>query len=187
MDQSNKVTSIQAESLGSSSRYRPLVLFLESETCLLQAYQRMLKDAGYRFLGTSSEQEALRLLRTQRIELFGLNLTRPLNEVLGTNNEQEALRLQGTDPAGSVPDQLAASWLGRCQFVRQIKADKALSEIPLLVVSGFKKVKAMDMFQEAGVVLYRDLDGYLEKPFSPVDLVATIETILVRRGKLLRT
>jgi len=184
MNQSSEGTKLHAESSKNSSRDRPLILFLESEACLLQAYQSMLKEAGYRFLGTSSEQEALRLLRTQRIDLFGLNLTRPLSEVLGTNNEQEALRLLGTDPAGSVPDQLAASWLGRCQFIRQIKADKTLSEIPLLVISGFKKVMAMDMFQEAGVVLYRDLAGYLEKPFSPVDLVTTIEAILVRRGRL---
>jgi DNA-binding response OmpR family regulator len=132
-----------------STKNAPRILSLESEPSILEINRYFLEDAGYVFLGTCNEQEALHLLFTEPVDLFIQGLARGPGLI----------------------------WL--------MKSEPRLREIPVLVISGCTKVSGIDLFlKPAGLLLCRDLHGYLEKPFKVEDLLAFVETILIRRGKL---
>ena len=114
------------------------------------------------------------------LDLYRVILEGAGYQFLGTCDVQEALHLLRTEPIDLFIQNLA----GRVGLLRLIKSDQRLREIPVLVISAHGKVIGIDILKEAGLLLYRDLDGYLEKSFSAEDLFAFIETILVRRGKL---
>src|SRR5437016_6234247 len=108
-----------------STKTAPCILSLDDESSILELYGVIWKRAGYEFLGTCDEHEALHLLLTQPIDLFTQDLA-------------------------------DRTWL-----VRLMKSEIALREIPLLVISGYSKLVAIDILKKAGLVLYRDIDGYL--------------------------
>jgi DNA-binding response OmpR family regulator len=115
------------------------------------------------------------------LEFYRLVLEGEGYQFLGTCDVQEALHLLLTEPIDLFIQGLARGpgliWL--------MKSERRLREIPVLVISGCDKVTGIDLFlKQAGLLLYRDLAGYLEKPFEVDDLLAFVETILVRRGKL---
>src|SRR6266404_3395976 len=70
-DMADKIISQSGEG---KKVHPPRILSLESDTCILEFYRAKLEQAGYEFLGTCDEQEALRLLRTHPIDLFTQNL-----------------------------------------------------------------------------------------------------------------
>ena len=114
------------------------------------------------------------------LEIFRPDLEESGFELLTTSDEHEALQILLTQPIALFVVNLA----GRMWLLRLIKAEPRLRQLSVLVVSGYSKLGAIDMLRRAGLVLYRDLDGYLEKPFMPEDLFTFIGTILARRGRV---
>lgn len=141
--------------------------------------------AGSPGFPNNSPKDAPRILSLESepsiLELYRFFLEDAGYQFLGTCNVQEALHLLRTEPV----DLFIQSLAGLAGLIRLMKSEQRLREIPVLVISGCDKVTGIDLFlTEAGLLLYRDLDGYLEKPFSVEDLLTFVETILVRRGKL---
>jgi twitching motility two-component system response regulator PilH len=77
------------------------------------------------------------------------------------------------------------------KFLNEIKNDEQLKEIPIVVVSGVRKVTGVDMkhyleeqpFKERkkeilGVDIDITPDAFLEKPIDPSDLLATVNKFL---------
>ncbi len=131
----------------------------------------------------SSRKNARRILSLESepsiLEFYRFFLEAAGYHFLGTCDVQEALHLLLTESVDLFIQGLARGpgliWL--------MKSERRLRDIPVLVISGCDKVTGIDILEEAGLLLYRDLDGYLEKPFNPDDLVAFVETILTRCGR----
>src|ERR1041384_673688 len=125
-------------------------------------------------LSNNSTRRAPRILSLESdgfiLELYGLILRKLDCEFLGTCDEHEALHLLLTQPVDLFIQNLA----GRAWLLRLMKSEMLLPEIPVLLSSAYTKNWAIDMLKEAGLVLYRDLAGYLEKPCSPLDLLAFV-------------
>ena len=114
------------------------------------------------------------------LEIFRPTFEEMGNEFLTTNDEHKALQILLTQPVNLFILNLA----GRLRLLQLVKSEPALCQTPVLVVSGFRKLAAIDMLKRAGLVLYRDLDGYLEKPYTPEDLFSFVGAILARRAKV---
>jgi DNA-binding response OmpR family regulator len=65
------------------------------------------------------------------------------------------------------------------RLYRDIKGDAALAEVPVIVITGIQQDLA-PLF--TGKRTVPDIDGYLQKPFDPKVLFATVATALKRRN-----
>ena len=63
------------------------------------------------------------------------------------------------------------------EVYRQLRTDPATRDIPVVVATG----RALAVDRALGVHL-AEVDGYLEKPFRPAELVRTVRDVLKRRG-----
>jgi two-component system alkaline phosphatase synthesis response regulator PhoP len=126
------------------------ILSLDDESQMLDLMRLILERDGYEFLGTTDEQEALSILRTQPVDLFTQDFMRP-------------------------------GGLCGAEFLRQLKSDEALRDIPVIGVSARARDARAKELELAGMDMDRDLDGYIEKPFGPHELLEVIEAALRRR------
>jgi two-component system alkaline phosphatase synthesis response regulator PhoP len=128
------------------------ILSLDDESQMLNLLRLILGRVGYECLGTTDEQEALSILRTQSIDLFTQDFMRPV---------------------------------GLCgvEFLRKLKSDEALKDIPVVGISARPRDARAKELKLAGLDIERDLAGYIQKPFAPQELVVVIEAALRKRGK----
>jgi two-component system phosphate regulon response regulator PhoB len=127
------------------------ILSLDDESQMLDLLRLILGRAGYECMGTTDEQEALSILRTQPVDLFTQDFARP----------------------GS----------GGVEFLRKLKSDEVLRDIPVVGVSARARDARAKELELAGLDMERDLDGYVQKPFAPQELLEVIEAALRKRGK----
>ena len=131
-----------------------------------------------RILSVDDEPDMLNLLR--------LVFERAGYEFVGTVSGVEALTMMRTESIDLLtqdfmrPDQLD----GR-ELLREIKSDASLSAIPVLGVSAGARETRAQQLKSLGLDFERDLDGYITKPFSPIELLTAVETILERYGKVI--
>jgi CheY-like chemotaxis protein len=128
------------------------ILSLDDESQMLDLLHLILGRAGYEYLGTTDEQEALSILHTQPIDLFTQDFMRPV---------------------------------GLCgiEFLRKLKSDEALKDIPVVGISARPRDARAKELELAGLDMERDLAGYIQKPFAPSELLVVIEAALRGRGK----
>jgi CheY-like chemotaxis protein len=128
------------------------ILSLDDESQMLDLLRLILERAGYECLGTTDEQEALSILRTQPVDLFTQDFMRPV---------------------------------GLCgvEFLRKLKSDEALRDIPVIGISARVRGARAKELELAGLDMDRDLDGYVQKPFGPQELLEVIEAALHKQGK----
>lgn len=104
-------------------------------------------------------------------------------EFLGATDEEVALSIMRTQPIDLFTQDFTRSGLGGCEFLRQMKSDEALSTIPVLGISAGNKDTHAEQLRQIGLDIDRDLDGYIQKPFTMVELLEAIEAILIKHGK----
>lgn len=127
------------------------ILSLDDDPQILELLGLIFEQAGHDCLTTTDGEQALRVLKRGRVDLFTQDFMRP--------------ELDG------------------CQMLRLLKADVSLRQIPVLAITaGTRRVRAWQM-QQAGLDLEADLAGFINKPFTPGDLMEAVEAILVRYGK----
>jgi CheY-like chemotaxis protein len=66
-----------------------------------------------------------------------------------------------------------------CQFLQQMKSDPSLRIIPVLGVSAGLRETRAEQLKRFGLDIDHDLDGYIQKPFGPMELLETVEAILM--------
>jgi len=66
------------------------------------------------------------------------------------------------------------------EVYQQLKADEATKMIPVIVVTA----KAQNIDKVLGLHIAK-VDDYISKPFSPKELMDSLEKVLKRRGKIL--
>lgn len=119
----------------------------------------------------------------QMLDLLCLILERVGYESLGTMDEQEAFSILRTQSIDLFTQDFMRPGPGGCEFLRQMKSKDALRNIPVLGISAGARDMRAKQLKQVGLDIDRDLDGYLQKPFRPGDLLDIVESILEKRSK----
>lgn len=120
---------------------------------------------GKRILCIEDEQEMIDLIR--------LILSRRGYEVQGANGGQEALAMIPTYQPDLILLDLMMPEMDGWEVYQQLRSNEATRDIPVIVVTA----KAQSIDKVLGLHIAK-VDDYIPKPFSPQDLIRSVETIL---------
>jgi len=109
----------------------------------------------------------------EMIDLIRLILGRRGFEVKGATGGVEGLKLIREDPPDLVLLDLMMPDMDGWEVYQQIKADELTKGIPVIVVTA----KAQSIDKVLGLHIAK-VDDYIAKPFSPQDLLNSIEKVL---------
>lgn len=112
----------------------------------------------------------------EMIDLVRLILNRRGFEIIGANGGREGLdTVRKTLPDMVLLDLMMPDMDG-WDVYQQMKADEATQNIPVIVVTA----KAQSIDKVLGLHIAK-VDDYISKPFSPQELVDSVEKVLSRR------
>jgi len=109
----------------------------------------------------------------EMIELVRLILARRGFEVVGANGGREGLEAVRTQTPDLVLLDLMMPGMDGWDVYQQMKADEATQNIPVIIVTA----KAQSIDKVLGLHIAK-VDDYISKPFSPQELVESIEKVL---------
>lgn len=112
----------------------------------------------------------------EMIDLVRLILTRKQYEVIGAGGGREGLdAIRKNNPDAVLLDLMMPDMDG-WEVYQQLKADETTRSIPVIVVTA----KAQSIDKVLGLHIAR-VDDYISKPFSPTELVESLEKVLQGR------
>jgi DNA-binding response OmpR family regulator len=111
----------------------------------------------------------------EMIDLISLILSRRGFEVIGAHGGQNGLDMVRRDLPDLVLLDLMMPDLDGWEVYQQMKAHEETRNIPVIVVTA----KAQSIDKVLGLHIAK-VDDYIAKPFSPQDLLASVETVLKR-------
>ena len=109
----------------------------------------------------------------EMIDLIRLILGRRGFEVKGANGGVEGLKIIRQDPPDLVLLDLMMPDMDGWEVYQQMKADEKTKNIPVIVVTA----KAQSIDKVLGLHIAK-VDDYITKPFSPQDLMNSVEKVL---------
>jgi DNA-binding response OmpR family regulator len=112
----------------------------------------------------------------EMIDLVSLILSRNRFEVLGANGGREGLDLVRKEIPDAILLDLMMPDMDGWEVYQQLKADQKTSQIPVIVVTA----KAQSIDKVLGLHIAK-VDDYIAKPFSPKELVESLEKVLEGR------
>jgi two-component system response regulator VicR len=115
----------------------------------------------------------------EMIDLIRLILERKGFEVVGAVGGQEGLDAIRREKPVLVLLDLMMPDVDGWEVYRQMKADKELQDIPVIVVTA----KAQSIDKVLGLHIAK-VDDYVTKPFGPGDLVESVERVLKKQGHM---
>jgi len=111
----------------------------------------------------------------EMIDLIRLILGRKGFEVLGAPGGKQGLALIREQHPDIVLLDLMMPDMDGWEVYQQIKADEAIRETPVIVVTA----KAQSIDKVLGVHIAK-VDDYISKPFSPQELIESVEKVLAK-------
>ncbi len=126
------------------------------------------KNADKRILCIEDEAEMIDLIR--------LILSRRGYEVLGANGGKEGIELIRKEKPDLVLLDLMMPDMDGWEVYQQMKADEATRDIAVIVVTA----KAQSIDKVLGLHIAK-VDDYIAKPFSPQELLTSVEEVLERK------
>jgi two-component system, OmpR family, response regulator VicR len=112
----------------------------------------------------------------EMIDLVRLILSRQGYEVSGANGGREGLaKIQQLHPDLVLLDLMMPD-LDGWDVYQQMKADESMREIPVIIITA----KAQSIDKVLGLHIAK-VDDYISKPFSPQDLLDSVEKVLARK------
>jgi len=127
-------------------------------------------EANMRILCIEDEPEMIDLIR--------LILSRCGFEVKGASGGREGLEMVRKEKPDLVLLDLMMPDMDGWEVYQQMKANKATSTIPVIVVTA----KAQSIDKVLGLHIAK-VDDYIAKPFSPQELLNSVENVLKKRTK----
>ena len=112
----------------------------------------------------------------EMIDLVALILNRRGFEVLGANGGIEGLELVKRELPDLVLLDLMMPDMDGWDVYQQMKSDEMMRDIPVIVVTA----KAQSIDKVLGLHIAK-VEDYISKPFSPQELLDSVETVLARR------
>ncbi len=122
-------------------------------------------DANKRIICIEDDQEMIELIR--------LILSRHHYEVIGASGGIEGLQLLQQETPDLVLLDLMMPDMDGWDVYHQMKADPKLRDIPVIVVTA----KAQHIDRVLGMQIAK-VDAYITKPFSPQELLASVDKLL---------
>jgi two-component system response regulator VicR len=113
----------------------------------------------------------------EMIDLVRLILSRRGIEVKGANGGREGLDLIRQELPDLILLDLMMPDMDGWDVYQQIKADEATAGIPVIVITA----KAQSIDKVLGLHIAK-VDDYISKPFSPQELVESVDVVLARRS-----
>jgi DNA-binding response OmpR family regulator len=113
----------------------------------------------------------------EMIDLIRIILGRRGFEVKGAAGGREGLELVRKEKPDLVLLDLMMPDMDGWEVYQQMKADEATRDIPVIVVTA----KAQSIDKVLGLHIAK-VDDYIAKPFSPQELLASIDTVLGRKN-----
>jgi two-component system response regulator VicR len=114
----------------------------------------------------------------EMIDLVHLILSRRGFEVLGANGGRNGLALVQQELPDLVLLDLMMPDMDGWDVYQQMKAAEATQNIPVIVITA----KAQSIDKVLGLHIAK-VDDYISKPFSPQELVDSVEKVLARRNE----
>ncbi|RPI83048.1 MAG: response regulator [Chloroflexi bacterium] len=111
----------------------------------------------------------------EMIDLVRLILARRGYEILGANGGREGLDLIRKEKPDLVLLDLMMPVMDGWDVYQQMKADTSTQHIPVIIITA----KAQNIDKVLGLHIAK-VDDYISKPFSPQELVDSVEKILAR-------
>jgi DNA-binding response OmpR family regulator len=115
----------------------------------------------------------------EMIDLVRLILSRKGIEVRGANGGREGLDMIRQNPPDLVLLDLMMPDMDGWDVYQQIKADDATAGIPVIVITA----KAQSIDKVLGLHIAK-VDDYISKPFSPQELVESVDLVLAKYSSL---
>jgi two-component system, OmpR family, response regulator VicR len=112
----------------------------------------------------------------EMIDLIRLILTRRGFDVRGANGGKEGLELVRKDHPDLVLLDLMMPEMDGWEVYQQMKADESTKDIPVIVVTA----KAQSIDKVLGLHIAK-VDDYIAKPFSPQELLNSVDNVLNRQ------
>jgi two-component system, OmpR family, response regulator VicR len=112
----------------------------------------------------------------EMIDLIRLILSRRGFEILGANGGKEGLEMIRKNHPDLVLLDLMMPEMDGWEVYQQMKADVTTRDIPVIVVTA----KAQSIDKVLGLHIAK-VDDYIAKPFSPQELLASVDTVLGRK------
>ena len=113
------------------------------------------------------------------VDLIRLILTRRGFEVLGASRGASGLEIIRKEKPDLVLLDLMMPEMDGWEVYQQIKSDEATQNTPVIVVTA----KAQSIDSVLGLHIAK-VDDYISKPFSPQELLDSIESVFLRKTKL---
>lgn len=112
----------------------------------------------------------------EMIDLIRLILSRRGFEILGANGGKEGLEIIRKSHPDLVLLDLMMPEMDGWEVYQQMKADATTKDIPVIVVTA----KAQSIDKVLGLHIAK-VDDYIAKPFSPQELLASVDSVLGRK------
>jgi two-component system response regulator VicR len=109
----------------------------------------------------------------EMIDLMQLILSRKGYQVSGAAGGQEGLEKARTEMPDLVLLDLMMPDMGGWEVYQQMKADEKMKDIPVIIVTA----KAQSIDKVLGLYIAK-VDDYIAKPFSPTELIDSVEHVL---------
>ncbi len=109
----------------------------------------------------------------EMIDLIRIILNRHNFNVQGADGGREGLEMVKKSPPDLILLDLMMPDVDGWEVYQQIKADEKTSHIPVIIVTA----KAQNIDKVLGLHIAK-VDDYISKPFSPKDLLASVQKIL---------
>jgi CheY-like chemotaxis protein len=133
------------------------ILVVDDDPDIIKATTRVLETRGYQVIAALNGEECLERIREERPDLIILDLLMP--------------KLDG---------------FGVCRELRENAQYAEYADIPILIATAVREDASRRRYElETGIDL--DVDGYLEKPIRPLDLVHRVEKLLKAQNPKLKT
>ena len=113
------------------------------------------------------------------VDLIRLILTRRGFEVLGASRGASGLEIIRKEKPDLVLLDLMMPEMDGWEVYQQIKSDEATQNTPVIVVTA----KAQSIDRVLGLHIAK-VDDYISKPFSPQELLDSIESVFLRKTRL---
>ncbi|MCL4302494.1 MAG: response regulator [Anaerolineae bacterium] len=113
----------------------------------------------------------------EMIELMRLVLEREGHEVMGAVGGEQGLKLMREKKPDLILLDLMMPGIDGWEVYRQMRADKELTDIPVIIVTA----KAQSIDKVLGLQVAKVAD-YITKPFGPKELIGSIERVFAKQN-----
>jgi DNA-binding response OmpR family regulator len=118
----------------------------------------------------------------EMVALMGLILRRAGYDYIGATNNHEAWSILRREPIDLFTEDLMRPGMDGWEFYQQMRTDDRLCRIPVIIVTA--RSRCMDQLLGLPIA---DVDDYVTKPFSPQELLSSVERVLLEHSKPLPT